>query len=107
MNFLKEERKRLGLTQDDVAKICKVTNKTVSNWETGRSTVTAKKLDLLSRAGFDTDYVVTGIRGRKKIEDISTAELLDSLEKMLKNHEQQAEQIKHLINKVRGQSVSR
>jgi len=91
MSFLKEERKRLGRRQDDVAKICNVTNKTVSNWETGKSTLSTKKLDLLSRAGFDSDYVVTGIRGSKKVEEVSSAELLDILEMMLQNHEQQAE----------------
>ncbi|WP_353573162.1 helix-turn-helix transcriptional regulator [Candidatus Albibeggiatoa sp. nov. BB20] len=102
MIFLKEERKRLDLTQGDVAKICGVTIKAVSNWETGRATIKSTYLDLLSRAGFNTDYIITGIYGRKKIEETSSAELLDILEMILQSHEQQTEQIKHLITKIRG-----
>ena len=108
MIFLKEERKRLNLTQGDVAKICGVTIRAVSKWETGKATIKSTYLELLSQAGFDTNYILTGIKQYTKADDISTTELLDNLEMLveaqeliMKNHETQIKQMKLLISKIR------
>ena len=43
-NFLKELRKQKGLTQEQLAEKCNVTNRTVSRWENGNN---MPDLDLL------------------------------------------------------------
>lgn len=58
---LREERTRLGLSQQEVADICEVHLKTAQRWE---STVAlpSDQLAVLARRGFDVQYVTSGVR---------------------------------------------
>lgn len=59
--FLLEERKRLGLTQVDIAKAISVSKGTYIRWE-GGSPIPSDKLARLSDEGFDVYYILKGIR---------------------------------------------
>jgi transcriptional regulator with XRE-family HTH domain len=56
---LREERERLGLTQDNVATFCSVAASTVRDWEKERA-IPGDKLALLISCGFDVQYVLSG-----------------------------------------------
>lgn len=43
-NFIKQKRKELGITQDELAEKLFVTEKTISRWETGRGTPDIKRI---------------------------------------------------------------
>lgn len=55
----KEERIRLGLSQTDIADKTAVSVKTVGRWEK-EIALPSDKLSLLSSAGFDLLYILTG-----------------------------------------------
>lgn len=59
---LKEERKRVGLTQPELAEIASSAKRTVIDWEKGVSSPTAAQLAALASAGLNVLYVVTGQR---------------------------------------------
>lgn len=58
---LKQERERVGLSQARAAELCGGGKRTFISWEKG-TPLPADKLFLLWMAGFDVQYVVTGIR---------------------------------------------
>ncbi len=62
---IKEERERLGLTQQEVADCAGVTKRTVIGWEKGDSSPTGVQLFALMECGVDSGYVVTSQRGGK------------------------------------------
>lgn len=66
---LKEERKRLGVNQEDFAHMAGITRRPYVEWESGKTAPNAVQLSLLAQAGVDILYVVTGCR---------SAELLSS-----------------------------
>ena len=70
---LKEERKRLGLTQPGLAEIAGAAKRTVIDWEKGVSSPTAAQLEALSRVGMDVLFVVTGIRGQTVTNESNSA----------------------------------
>ncbi len=55
------ERERLKLLQDQVAKHCNVSKKTVGRWEKNTA-IPADKLALLNQLGFDVQFIITGDR---------------------------------------------
>lgn len=57
-----EERKRLALTQDQMALQAKVSKRTYCNYEAGDSAPTAIQLALLALVGVDVQYVINGIK---------------------------------------------
>lgn len=59
---LREERERLGLTQQALGEAAGVTNITQSNYEAGRRSPAADYLAAAAAAGVDVLYVVTGVR---------------------------------------------
>lgn len=59
---LKDERKRLGLTQPELADVAGAAKRTVIDWEKGVSSPTAAQLESLARVGMDVLYVITGAR---------------------------------------------
>lgn len=59
---IKEERKRLRLTQEQVARLTKKTVKSQQNYESGKRTPDIEYLGALVGAGFDTGYILTGER---------------------------------------------
>lgn len=61
-NRLKEERERLGLTQDAFSAMAGAKRRTLVDWEKGVSSPTAAQMSLLSEIGVDVYYVLTGQR---------------------------------------------
>jgi transcriptional regulator with XRE-family HTH domain len=59
---LREERKRLGLSQKNMADLAKVSRQTYNEWEAGNTYPTAVQLSVLAEAGADAGYIVTGAR---------------------------------------------
>ena len=59
---LKEERERLGLTQDEFAEIAGAGRRTLIDWEKGVSSPKAEQLEVLSDHGVDVYYVLTNVR---------------------------------------------
>lgn len=59
---LKEERKRLGLNQDDFAAIAGVTRRPYAEWESSNTSPTGAQLAQMGAAGADVQYIVTGVR---------------------------------------------
>ncbi|OSC96059.1 hypothetical protein BZY60_000235 [Pseudomonas aeruginosa] len=70
---LKEERKRLGLTQPGLAEIAGAAKRTVIDWEKGVSSPTAAQLEALSRVGMDVLFVVTGTRSQTATSESNSA----------------------------------
>jgi transcriptional regulator with XRE-family HTH domain len=60
---LAEERRRLGLTQADLAGLLGVKRSAVAMMETGRSGLEATRVASLRDAGFDVHYLLFGERG--------------------------------------------
>jgi transcriptional regulator with XRE-family HTH domain len=58
---LREERARLGLSQQDVANLCEVHLKTAQRWEAS-TPVPSDQLAVLAANGFDVQYVTAGVR---------------------------------------------
>lgn len=61
---IKEERQRLGLSQEKFGGIAGVSKQTVIAWEKGSTSPTALQLAELSAQGFDALYVLAGERVR-------------------------------------------
>lgn len=59
---IKEERERLGFTQQAFAELIGVAKRTFIDWEKDRTSPTAVQLSALSKSGVDVLYVVTGQR---------------------------------------------
>jgi transcriptional regulator with XRE-family HTH domain len=55
------ERKRLNLHQNDVARYCDVSVKTVGRWEKNIP-IPADKLALLTHLGYDITYILTAVK---------------------------------------------
>jgi transcriptional regulator with XRE-family HTH domain len=74
---LKNERERLGMTQDEFANAATAKRRTLQDWERGVSSPTAAQLSALAEIGVDVLYVV---KGERKIGDITPKEaaLLDN-----------------------------
>lgn len=71
---LKEERQRLGLSQEKAASLCGAAKRTIAGWEK-EVQIPAEKLALLMSAGFDAGYVLDGVRsGEDTRVKISPAE---------------------------------
>lgn len=59
---LKEERKRLGFSQEEFATTAGITRRPYTAWESGNTSPTAFQLGALAQAGADVRYIVTGDR---------------------------------------------
>ncbi len=59
---LREERKRLNLTQPEFASIAGTSKQTLFSWETGKTSPDAQQMAALAAAGVDVLYVLTGNR---------------------------------------------
>lgn len=57
-----EERLRLGKTQEEIAALAGVTRRTISRIENGDNYVGGDLLEALAEYGFDSQYIITGIR---------------------------------------------
>ena len=61
-DWLRDERKRLGLSQPAFAELAGTTKQTVFSWETGKTAPDAFQLAALAAAGADVLYILTGQR---------------------------------------------
>ena len=81
-NIISAQRKKLGLTQEQLAQKLDVTNQAVSKWETDQSSPDAANLIRLSEI-LDTDieYLTTGRRtyGRRPPVVIKTTETIEKV----------------------------
>ena len=59
---LREERKRLSLSQVDAGKMCGVQSQAFLKWEHGDRSMPVDSLAILGENGFDVLYIVTGRR---------------------------------------------
>ncbi|WP_130473005.1 helix-turn-helix domain-containing protein, partial [Candidatus Magnetaquicoccus inordinatus] len=59
---LREERKRLGHTQDEMAEIGGIAKSSLCNYEAGKREPTASFFTAIADAGVDVMYVLTGTR---------------------------------------------
>ena len=57
---LKEERKRLGFSQDGFADVAGITRRPYAEWEAGRTSPTGFQLAALANVGADVTYILTG-----------------------------------------------
>lgn len=58
------ERKRLNLSQKEIADFLGMSSKQIGRWES-LTPIPADKLSKLTELGFDSNYVVTGVRSRQ------------------------------------------
>ncbi len=73
---LKEERTRLGLSQEAMAKIAGVHRNTQIKYESGKRLPDSDYLDLVQRAGVDVSYLFCGMTEETKLMyDIAQVEL--------------------------------
>ncbi|GFM86118.1 transcriptional regulator [Pseudomonas cichorii] len=68
---LREERERLGLSQEDLAQAGSVNRNTQGSYERGVRNPDTSYLAAVASLGIDAGYVVTGVR---QISDISSEE---------------------------------
>lgn len=70
---LKEERERIGLSQDEFALKLDTSRRTVGNWEGGNSAPDVFDLIEMGTLGMDTNYVVRGERAPLGVAQLSVA----------------------------------
>ncbi len=75
---LKIERKRLGFSQDQFAKLCGVTRGSQANYESGIRSPDAEYLIAASQAGCDLEFLFNGVRSKQK--QLDEAALEDCIE---------------------------
>lgn len=72
---LREQRSKIGLTQDQLAEKLGVSKRTQGNYESGASDPTASYLSLAaSLLGFDVMYILSGVRTTPKNDSLSEVE---------------------------------
>lgn len=71
---LKEERKRLGLSQASLAVAGGIEANAQGSYERGKRFPNATYLSLIAAAGVDILFVVTGVRKARSIDSITTLE---------------------------------
>lgn len=83
-NRLQEERKRIGLNQDEFAQRVGVAKRTLAGYESGSGEIGAAALALAAALGIDVLYVVTGERKPLPAESLTSAEsgLLDQYRRL-------------------------
>ena len=78
-NRLAEERKRLGLNQQDLATNLGVSRSSIGMIETDRASREANRLLPLAELGFDYTYVLTGRRSATVAGDLLDWDLLSTI----------------------------
>lgn len=87
---LKEERKRLGLTQPQLAEVVGSAKRTVIDWEKDKSSPTAIQLTAMINVGVDTNYLLTGKRTEPSQIPADELFLLDSYRKLPEDRKKMA-----------------
>ncbi|ENY4566698.1 helix-turn-helix domain-containing protein [Salmonella enterica subsp. enterica] len=84
---LREERERLGLSQDELATTASITRKTLYNYENGVRSPDAEALAVWNELGMDVYYVVTGMRLNSKESPYGTVNNADEAEMLAEYRE--------------------
>ncbi|EHP5887392.1 helix-turn-helix transcriptional regulator [Salmonella enterica] len=84
---LREERERLGLSQDELAATASITRKTLYNYENGVRSPDAEALAVWNELGMDVYYVVTGMRLNNKESPYGTVNNADEAEMLAEYRE--------------------
>ena len=66
---ISSERKRLSMSQEHLSEKVSITQKTQSAIETGKNSPSILYLYELSLLGFDTQFIITGVRS-KNLDDV-------------------------------------
>ncbi|MFZ7188066.1 helix-turn-helix domain-containing protein [Avibacterium avium] len=69
-DFLKSERERLGLTQEEIATKCGVSKRAYIYYEQGERVPNTDFLAALTQIGGDVMYVLSGIRGVAQLSSL-------------------------------------
>ncbi|MEH8022929.1 helix-turn-helix domain-containing protein [Gallibacterium anatis] len=85
-DFLKSERERLGLTQEEIASKCGVSKRTYIYYEQGERVPNTDFLAALTQIGGDVMYVLSGIRGATQLSSLENMvlKLFNSLDERRK-----------------------
>ncbi len=97
---LKEERKRLNLTQPQLAKVLSSSKRTIVDWEKEVSSPKAQQLMVMAEHGIDTNYLITGKRTQPIDLPSDEAFLLDSFRAL--NNEQKKMALQFLVGGFEG-----
>lgn len=77
---LKNERRRLGMSQRAFAALAGQSNQSVLRYETGERAPDLKFLIAIQKAGADINYILTGQRQQDKTTEIDRARLTAAIE---------------------------
>lgn len=103
---LKEERIRLGQTQESFAEVAGAKRRTLIDWEKGVSSPTAVQLSALSTIGVDVQYVVTGRRHQGGIGESSVHQaVLDAVDLLSLDQKVDAAQLAKAVVKLIAKSA--
>ena len=97
---LKEERKRVGITQPQLAEFVGAAKRTVIDWEKDKSSPTAVQLMAMIDKGLDTNYLLTGQRSQSEKMPTDEAFLLDNFRKLSEQKKKVA--LQFLIGGIEG-----
>lgn len=92
---IKEERKRLKLTQQAFAAVAGAGKRTVIDWEKGVSYPNAEYLWRMHEAGANVNYIVTGMTQALPVDDASKQDKLTA--EMVKLFEQSSPSMKKAV----------
>jgi transcriptional regulator with XRE-family HTH domain len=77
-NRLREERNKLGLSQEKLAEVGGVQKLAQTNYETGKRIPTGEYLAKIAEIGADVNYILTGVR-MPKSEVLAAKEFIDEV----------------------------
>ncbi|MEV3812520.1 helix-turn-helix domain-containing protein [Aeromonas jandaei] len=104
---LKDERIRLGLTQEMLAESAGIKRRTLQDWERGLSTPPALQLSALGSVGFDVQYIITGQRQQSGIGEAAVHQaVLDAVDLLSLEDKVDAAQLAKAVVKLVAKSVS-
>ena len=83
---IREERKKLGLSQDDFSKLAGIVQKTQSNYESGKRSPDTDYLLAIGNIGVDIGYVITGRRSVTLDDLVELQQCLFEVEDWLERH---------------------
>ncbi|RKJ83801.1 helix-turn-helix domain-containing protein [Aeromonas veronii] len=103
---LKNERLRLGLTQELLAEASGIKRRTLQDWERGLSTPPALQLSALDSVGFDVQYIITGRRQSDGLGESAVHQaVLDAVDLLSLEDKVDAAQLAKAVVKLIAKSV--
>lgn len=104
---LEEERKRLGLNQDQMAGLGGVAKRTYCNYEAGSREPGASLLASLAKIGADIQYIVTGQRQGHGIGEAAVHQaVLDAVDLLSLEKKVDAQQLAKAVTKLCAKAAS-